>query len=91
MTYTVNMNGTDLSSLLVTPPLPNSILLSNIYTNVPYKRYRIYVDGSQINISSPMTLAMINQALRTSWSLANSNLFTPDDLSIPSINPSLAE
>jgi hypothetical protein len=34
---------------------------------------------------------MINQALRTSWTLANSNLFSANDLSIPSINPVLSE
>ena len=85
------MNGSDLSSLLVTPPLPNTIPLSNIYTNIPYKHYQIYVDGNRINISSPMTLALINQALRNSWSSANSNLFSPDDLSVPSITPTLAQ
>ena len=38
-----------------------------------------------------MILSMINQALRTSWALANNNLFSPNDLSIPSINSVLAE
>lgn len=91
VTYTINLNGSDLSSLIVTQPLLNSILLSNIYTNIPYKRFSIYIDGSQINLTSSTILSMINQALRTSWTLANNNLFSADDLSIPSINSVLSE
>ena len=64
----------------------NSILLTNIYTNIPYKRFVVYIDGSKINLTSSTTLAMMNQALRRSWSLANSNLFTPNDVLIPAIN-----
>ncbi|CAF3582391.1 unnamed protein product [Rotaria sordida] len=89
LTYTINLNGSDLSSLMVTQPLLNSILLSNIYTGIPYKKFSIYVDGNKINLTSPTTLSMINQALRTSWSLANSNLFSANDVSIPSINSAL--
>ena len=89
--YTINLNGSDLSSLIVTSPLPSSILLPNIYTNIPYKSFSIYLHGHQLNLKSPTILSMINQALRISWSLANSNLFSPDDVSIPSINPVLNE
>jgi hypothetical protein len=91
LTYTINLNGSDLSSLTVTQPLFNSILLSDIYTDVPYKKFMIYIDGTNINLTSPSTLSMINQALRTSWALANSNLFSPNDVLIPSINPVLSE
>lgn len=91
LTYTINLNGTDLSSLIVTQPLFNSILLSNIYTNIPYKKFSIYIDSNQINLTSSVILSMINQALRTSWTLANNNLFLANDLSIPSINPILSE
>jgi hypothetical protein len=91
LTYTINLNGSDLSSLIVTPPLTNSISLPNIYTNIPYKRFSIYVDGSKINLTSPTTLSMVNQALRTSWSLANGNLFPATAVSIPSINSMLSE
>ncbi len=51
----------------------------------------IYIDGTNINLTSPSILAMINQALRTSWTLMNSNLFSPNDLLIPSINPVASE
>ena len=85
LTYTVNLNGTDVSSLIVTSPPTNLIPLSNLYINIPYKRYQVYIDGSQINSSSPTTLTMINQALRVSWALSNSYLFSPDDVIIPSI------
>jgi hypothetical protein len=91
VTYTINLNGTGLSSLTVTPPLFNTILLSDIYTDVPYKKFMIYIDGTNINLTSPSILAMINQALRTSWTLMNSNLFSPNDLLIPSINPVASE
>ncbi|CAF3387595.1 unnamed protein product [Rotaria sp. Silwood1] len=86
LTYTINLNGSDLSSLLVTQPLLNSILLSNIYTDIPYKKFSIYIDGNKMNLTSSTTLSMINQALRISWSLANGNLFSPNDVFIPSIN-----
>ncbi|CAF4198402.1 unnamed protein product, partial [Adineta steineri] len=86
LTYTINLNGSDLPSLAVTQPLTNSILLSNLYTNIPYKRFSIYIDGNAINLTSSTTLAMLNQALRTSWSMANSNLFSATDVLIPSIN-----
>lgn len=89
--YTINLNGSDVSSLIVTQPLLNSILLPNIYTDIPYKRFGIYLDGSRVNLTSPAVLAQINQALRTSWTLANNNLFSPTDLLIPSINPVPAE
>ncbi len=91
VTYTINLNGSDLSSLIVTQPLLNTILLSDIYTNIPYKRFSIYIDGTRINLTSSTTLSMINQALRISWALANSNLFSANDLSIPSINSVLSE
>ena len=90
LTYTININGTDVSSLIATAPSLNSILVSNIYTGIPYKRYQIYIDGNRINVTSPATLSLINQAIRNSWSMANAYLFTPDDVLIPSINPSLA-
>ncbi|CAF4664359.1 unnamed protein product [Rotaria sp. Silwood1] len=86
LTYTINLNGSDLSSLLVTQPLLNSILLSNIYTDIPYKKFSIYIDGNKMNLTSSTTLSMINQALRISWSLANGNLFSANDVFIPSIN-----
>jgi len=91
VTYTINLNGSDLSSLIVTQPLLNTISLSDIYTNIPYKRFTIYIDGTRINLTSSTTLSMINQALRTSWTLANSNLFSANDLSIPSINSVLSK
>ncbi len=89
--YTINLNGSDLSSLIVTQPLLNSIPLSDIYTDIPYKRFSIYIDGSKINLTSSTTLSLINQALRTSWALANTNLFSANDVLIPSINSVLSE
>ena len=89
VTYTINLNGSDVSSLTVTQPAMNLFSLSNLYTNIPYKQFSIYIDGNKVNLTSPTTLAMINQALRTSWSLANSYLFPSNDVSIPSITSNL--
>jgi hypothetical protein len=71
--------------------LINSISLPDIYTNIPYKSFAVYIDGTKLNLTSSTTLAMINHALRISWSLANSNLFSANDVLIPSINPVLSE
>ncbi|UJR35334.1 hypothetical protein I4U23_028095, partial [Adineta vaga] len=90
VTYTINLNGSDLSSLTVTQPSINSIILSNLYTNIPYKRFSLYIDGSKINLTSSTTLSMLNQALRNSWALANSYLFSANDILIPSISSTLA-
>ncbi|CAF2104402.1 unnamed protein product [Rotaria magnacalcarata] len=85
LAYTINLNGSDLSPLIVTEPLLSSILLSNIYTDIPYKKFSIYIDGTKLNLTSSTTLSMVNQALRTSWSLANGNIFPANDVLIPSI------
>ncbi|CAF1204774.1 unnamed protein product [Adineta ricciae] len=89
VTYTINLNGSDVSSLTVTQPAMNLFSLSNLYTNIPYKQFSIYIDGNKVNLTSSTTLAMINQALRTSWSLANSYLFSSNDVSIPSITSNM--
>jgi len=66
----------------------NSINLSNIYTNIPYKQYTIYLENMKLNST---ILAIINQALRQSWAKENSYFFQPNDLFIPSIHHILAE
>ncbi|CAF3399711.1 unnamed protein product [Rotaria socialis] len=67
----------------VIQPLPSSIDLSNIYTDIPYQRSTIYVENKPLNST---VLSMINKVLRLSWAKANSYLFSSDDISIPSIS-----
>ncbi|CAF2376052.1 unnamed protein product [Rotaria sp. Silwood2] len=76
--YTINSN-----TLRFIQPLPNSIHLPSIYTDIPYKRSTIYVENEILNST---ILSMINKALRLSWSKANSYLFSPNDVFISSIN-----
>ena len=63
---------------------PNSIDLPNLYSNIPYKQYTIYLENTKFNST---ILSVINQALRQSWAKGNSYFFQAKDLSIPSINP----
>jgi hypothetical protein len=74
--YTLNSNSIQ--------TLSNSIHLSNLYTNIPYKQYTIYLENTKYNST---ILAVINQALRQSWAKGNSYFFQAKDLLIPSINP----
>jgi hypothetical protein len=74
--------------LRINQPLLNSIDLSNIYTNIPYKRYTIYFENIKLNST---ILSIINQALRQSWTKGNSYLFSSNDLFIPTINTVLSE
>ncbi len=78
--YTINSNTYQ--------SLTNSINLSNIYTNIPYKHYTVYVENRKLNST---ILAIINQALRQSWVKGNNYFFQSNDLFIPSINPILSE
>ena len=78
--YTINSNS--ISSLT------NPINLLNIYTDIPYKQYTIYLEHTNLNST---ILAIINQALRQSWAKGNSYFFQAKDLFIPSINPIPAE
>jgi len=78
--YTINSN--------TIPSLSNSINLPNIYTNIPYKHYTIYLENTKLNST---ILAIINHALRQSWAKGNSYFFKSNDLFIPSINPSLSK
>lgn len=64
--------------------LSNPIHLPNLYTNIPYKQYTIYLENTKYNST---ILAIINQALRQSWAKGNSYFFQEKDLLIPSINP----
>ncbi|CAF1196215.1 unnamed protein product, partial [Didymodactylos carnosus] len=87
--YTVNINGSDVTALIASQP--SRITLSTLYTGIPFKRYSIYIDGSRINLTSPITSQTMNQAIRTSWSKANGNLFTSNDLIINSINSTIVD
>ncbi|CAF3578872.1 unnamed protein product [Adineta steineri] len=81
--YTINSN-----SLRFISPLSNSINLSNIYTNIPYKRYTIYLENKILNST---VLSIINKALKRSWLKANSYLFSINDLFITSMNTRLSD
>jgi len=74
--YTLNSNSIQ--------TLSNPINLPNLYTNIPYKQYTIYLENTKYNST---ILAVINQALRQSWAKGNSYFFEAKDLLIPSINP----
>jgi hypothetical protein len=75
--YTLNPN-----SPRVNGPSWNTFCLANMYTNIPYKQYRIYLENKTSNSS---LLATINQAIRRSWCKTNDGLFFINDLFVPSI------
>ncbi|CAF4231672.1 unnamed protein product, partial [Didymodactylos carnosus] len=85
--YTININGSDVTPL--TASQPSTSTLPTRYTGIPFKQYTIYIDGSRINLTSAITLQTMNQAIRTSWSIANGNLFTANDLIINNISNTL--
>lgn len=67
----------------INQPLLHSIDLSNIYTDIPYQQSVVYVENKILNST---VLSVVNKALRLSWSQANSYLFSPNDVYIPSIS-----
>ena len=75
----------DSDALLSTPDF---IDLPNLYMNIPYKQYTIYLENTKFNST---ILSVVNQALRQSWAKGNSYFFQAKDLSIPSIHPISSE
>ncbi|CAF0904049.1 unnamed protein product, partial [Adineta ricciae] len=80
--YTINLDPMQLI-----PPSSSSIRLPNIYTDIPYKRYAVYVKSKPFNSTM---LSIVSQALRRSWSTANSHLFSTNQLSVPAMNTILS-
>lgn len=72
----------------ITQPLISSMDLSNIYSDIPYKRSSIYIEKMTLNST---VLSIINKALRLSWAKANSYLFSSNDVFISSIVPTISE